>query len=317
MGFTKTLVKTGLAIKKYSPAILAVLGTVSTIAGVVAACKTASDTAEETKAAKEEIADIKERIKEVEDKKSPEVKDAKKSIWTIRMELMKKVGPRYLIAALLVVLGLLGLHASRMIVTYWLNGTSAAYISLENRYQMLEDGVREEYGEEALERLKYGYSEALAEIRTTDDKGVSTSEIRAFNDLVDTSKVKSFALVFDKNSDRYVGDAEHDLAYILSQTQIYNQLLKTKGAVNLIDITQNLDIRPKDEDQLKLWRNIFWIDNPEDPNKDCHIDLRPVVVHDQSDKNYRTGYNSVIVMDPNFDLLVTNGDYSEVFKHMR
>lgn len=317
MGFTKTLIKAGMTIKKYSPAILAVAGTISTIAGVVAACKTATDTADEVKEAKEEIADIKERIEKVEDKKSPEVKDGKNSIWQIRKALLKKVGPRYLIAFLLVVLGLLGLHASRMIVTYWLNGTSAAYISLESKYQMLEDGVRETYGEEALERLKYGYTEGLGEIRSEDVDGSTISRMQGFNDLVDTSKVKDFALVFDKNSDRYVGEAQHDLAYILGQTQIYNQLLKKNGVVNLIDIAQNLDIRPKDENQLKLWRNIFWIDDPTDPDRDCHINLRPVAVHDKDGKNYRSGYHAVIVMDPNYDCIVTDGDYSEVFKHMR
>ena len=64
-------------------------------------------------------------------------------------------------------------------------------------------------------------------------------------------------------------------------------------------------------------RDTYWICDPNNPNKDCYVDLRAKVLHDGKTKNYKNGYDPVIMIDPNWDLHVTNGDYSEVFKALR
>lgn len=316
MGFRKTLVKTGLFIKKYSPTILAVAGTVCTIAGVVLACKASAESADDITEAKEEIQEIKETLKDKENK--DEIKACKKEIRGIRWKVIKKVGPKYVISVLLMVGGVGALWASKLIVTYWLNGTSAAYIALENKYQVLEDGVRREYGEDALERLKMGCRDDLAEVRYTDTNGIETSRIEAFSDVVDVNQAGLFNLVFDKTSPRYTGDAEHDLALILDyQNHIFTPLLMQQGALSLDHIASILCIAPKDKNQLLVWRNTWWTYDPSRPDKDCHVNLRPKVVYNKDTKNYINGFDKVIVMDPNYDVVVTNGDYSEVYKAMK
>lgn len=316
MGFRKTLVKTGLMLKKYSPQILAIAGTVSTIAGVVLACKASAESADEIKEAKEAIDEVEEAMETKVNK--DEIKACKKEIRGLRWRVVKKVGPRYILPGVMVVGGVGMLWASKIILTYWLNGATAAYISKEQEYQVLEDAVRREYGEDALERLKLGATEELAEIRTTDPNGIETARMEAFSDVVDVNKIGLFTLVFDKRSPRYVGDASHDLANIISmQDRVFTPLLKMKGAVNLADVAETLKILPENAEQLVAWRNTWWIYDPSAEDKDCHINLRPRVMYDRNDKNYKNGFGAVIVMDPNYDLVVTNGDYSQVYKAMK
>ena len=316
MGFRKTVVKTGLFIKKYSPTILAIAGTVSTIAGVVLACKASADSAEDIAQAKEDVAQVKADLETKEN--ADEIKACKKEIRGIRWKVIKKVGPKYLVAIALVGGGISMLWVSKMIITYWLNGTSAAYIALENKYQTLEDSVVREYGEDALERLKFGVTDEVAEIRYTDPNGIEKASMETFNGVVDTNQIGLFTLIFDKRSPRYVGDATHDLANIIDwQEHVFTPMLRMKGAINLSDIAETMRILPDSPEQLVAWRNTWWIYKPEAADKDCHINLRPRVMYDKSSKNYKNGYNAVIVLDPNYDLVVTNGDYSEVYKAMK
>ena len=316
MGFRKTLVKTGLFIKKYSPTILAIAGTVSTIAGVVLACKASAESADDIEEAKAEVAEIKESMVGKENK--DEIKACKKEIRGIRWRVIKKVGPRYLVAIAMIGGGVTMLWVSKLIVTYWLNGTSAAYIALENKYQVLEDSVRREYGEDALERLKLGATDELAEVRYTDTNGIETARMEAFNGVVDVDQVDLFRPVFDKRSQRFVGDAEHDLATILDyQTRIFSPLLHSTGAISMDKIMEILCIPPKNKEQLLAWRNTWWVDDPSRDDKDCHINLRPRIVCDKKTKNYEDGFEMAIVLDPNYDLVITNGDYSEVYKAMK
>ena len=316
MGFRKAIVKTGLFIKKYSPTILAVVGTVSTIAGVVLACKASADNADDIAQAKEEVAEIKESMKSKENK--DEIKECKKEIRGIRWKVVKKVGPKYLVSVVLIGGGISMLWVSKLILSYWLNGTSAAYIALENKYQMLEDGVRREYGEDALERLKFGCTDEIVEVRYTDTNGIETARMEAFNGVVDVDKVGLFTPIFDKRSQRFVGDAQHDLATIIDyQNQIFSPLLHSCGAVSMDKIMEILCIPPENKEQLLAWRNTWWIDDPTRADKDCHINLRPRVVCDRKTKNYEDGFQMVIALDPNYDLVITNGDYSEVYKAMK
>ena len=316
MGFRKAMVKTGLFIKKYSPTILAVVGTVSTIAGVVLACKASAESADDISQAAEEVAEIKESMKSKENK--DEIKECKKEIRGIRWRVIKKVGPKYLVAFVMIGGGVTMLWISKLILSYWLNGTSAAYIALENKYQTLEDSVRREYGEDALERLKLGATDEIVEVRHTDTNGIETAAMEAFGGGVDLDQVSLFRPVFDKRSQRFVGDADHDLATIIDyQNQIFSPLLHSLGAVSMDKIMEILRIPPENKEQLLAWRSTWWIDDPTKNDKDCHIDLRPRVVRDRRSKNYENGYDTVIVMDPNYDLVVTNGDYSEVYKAMK
>ena len=79
MGFKRVFHKTCLVIRKHSPQILAVAGAISTIAGVVLVCKTATETAEEVNQAKDEIQQIKDSI----ESEAVDKKDGKKSMHAI------------------------------------------------------------------------------------------------------------------------------------------------------------------------------------------------------------------------------------------
>lgn len=312
MGFKRVFRKTCLAIKKHSPQILAVAGAISTIAGVVLVCKTATDTAEEVNQAKDEIEQIKDSI----ETKAVDKKDGKKSMHAIMWRCFKKVGPKYIMPATLTIGGIFMLLWSGFILAEWLTGTTVAYRQLEQRYSMLEDGVRREYGEEALQKLKYGLSEDCAEIYAENGENGSTGQIEAFSDVVDVDKLRDQVFVFDKNSSVHISDATICDSLLKNKEKIYNQRLHKAGVLFLWEIIRDLDIQIKDPDVLKFVMEACWIDDPSDPTKDCCVNLRPKRVYDKASKNGRTGFNPVYILDPNWDTLAT-GNWDKIFKAMK
>lgn len=312
MGFKRVFHKTCLAIRKHSPQILAVAGAISTIAGVVLVCKTATETAEEVNQAKDEIQQIKDSI----ESEAVDKKDGKKSMHAIMWRCFKKVGPKYILPATLTIGGLFMLLWSGVILAEWLTGTTVAYRQLEERYSVLEEGVRREYGEEALQKLKYGLSDDFAEIRTGEDENASTGQIEAFSDVVDVDKLRGYTFIFDKNSSRHISDATICDSFLVNAEKIFDQKFHKNGVLFLWEVLRDLDIQIKDPAILKMALNACWVDDPSDPTKDCCIRLRPKRVYDKNSKNYRTGFNPVYILDPNWDTMA-NGNWDVVFKALK
>ena len=301
MGFKRTFTKTCLVLKKHSPKILAVVGTVSTVAGVILACKTANETAEEVNQARDEVKQIKESI----ESGAVEKKDGKKSMHAVMWRCFKKVGKRYILPAGLTIGGIISLLASGWILAEWLTGTTVAYRQLEDKYIRLQDGVRDKYGEEALYELEYGVYDKVLEDDSSEDENASTGLTEP-----NTGIVGDYKFVFDKNSSRHISDATICDSYIVNAEKIFNQKLHKNGVLFLWEVLRDMDIRITDTDMLKLALNACWVDDPTDPNRDCHVSLRAKRLPS------KTSYNPVYILDPNWDTIATN-KWDEICQALR
>lgn len=310
MGFSKIITKIGLGFKKHSPEILAGVGAVAIVGGVVWACKSAVDSADDIQKCKDDVAEIKQSIKdEVIDEKA-----GKKAIFNARIECAKSCSVRFVGPIALIGGGLYCQHKSRSIIGKRLDGVAAVLAAERNRYSVLAENVKKEYGEAEFQRLQYGIVDGTAEVRETDETtGIETARMEKFDDVVDLSKIGKFTLTFDHNSSHHYNDVDHNVAYLKRMESVFTETLQRKGILWLSDVMKELDIQPRTKEEALLARVICWTWDTTDENKDCHVDLRFKRVHDSNSRNYDTGFNPVFVLDPNYDTNI-NEDW---YKFMR
>lgn len=302
MGFKRGLIKFGLAVKKHSPQILAVLGTVSTIGGVLWACKATVDSADDIKKAHNEIEEVKASM----ESGAIEVKDGKKAIRSARVECLKTVGPRYIGPVTMIGGGLYSLIKSGMIYAGWLATTSSALESEHTRRMMLEENVLREYGQDALERLKYGLYDDNAEIRIEDTNGIEKAVIEPFNDVVDGNKIGRYTFIFDKTSNRYQSSSAHCENFFTNAERIFTQRLHANGVLWLWEVLRDLDIKPATKEAAIFAHNVCWVYDPSDSKKDCYVSLRAKRVYDGNSRNFKNGFDPVYIIDPNYDSAATS-----------
>lgn len=299
-----------LMIRKHSPEILTAVGTVATIGGVIWACKNSVDAADDIKKCKADVKEIKQSVQDgVIEKKYGNKQILKARVECARVCAFKFAGPAVLIGG-----GIFCQIKAKSIVGKRLDGVAAAYAALNSRYDILAENVKKEYGEAEYRRLQYGMIDDTVEIKNVDpETGSEISHNEKFDDIVDLSKVGRFTLVFDHNSDRHFTDITHNENYLKSVERILTERLHRVGVVWLCDVMKELDIRPKDKGEALLSRLICWTYDPSDKNKDCCIKLRAQRVFDGDSRNYKSGYNPVYILDPNYDTNI-NEDW---FNYMR
>lgn len=310
MGFRHIVTKLGLGLKKYSPEILAGVGTVAVIGGVVWACKSAVDASEDIKKCKDDVADIKQSMEDgVIEQKAGKKAIRKARFECARVSAFKFAGPAVLIGG-----GLACHFKAKGILGERLDGAAAMLAATTARYDTLAENVKKEYGESEFRRLQYGISEDTAEIRKTDSEtGNEVVSNENFDGIIDLKKVGRFTLVFDHNSRWHHTDIDHNLSYIKSAERILTERLQRTGVLWLCDVMKEMDIRPKNKEEAILSRIICWTYDPSSKNKDCCVNLRAQRLFDGESKNYDTGYNPVYILDPNYDTNINQ----EWFKYMR
>lgn len=309
MGFRHVMTKLGLGIKKHSPEILGVAGTLMIVGGVTWACKASMDVADKVKETKENVKEIK---KSAEDKVITD-EAAKKAVRKEWIECARVCAFAYAGPAALLAGGLYCKGKAVKIVNKKLEGAIATTTLLQNRYNTLAENVKKEYGQAEFERLQYGTETRTVEVRKTDENGIETAKMETFDDVVDVSKVGKFTLVFDHNSNRHYDDVPHNIDFLNTAERIFTERLHRTGVLWLSDVMKELDIQPKNDQEAKLARLIGWTYDPSDPNKDCVVRLRFRRVYDESTLNYDTGYNPVFILDPNYDMNINQG----WFKHTK
>lgn len=309
MGFRHVITKLGLGLKKHSPEILGVAGTLMIVGGVTWACKASMDVADKVKETKENVKEIK---KSAEDGVVTQ-EAAKKSVRKEWIECARVCAIAYAGPAALLAGGLYCKSKAVKIVNKKLEGAIATTTLLQNRYNTLAENVKKEYGQAEFERLQYGTETRTVEVRKTDENGIETAHMETFDDVVDVNKVGKFTLIFDHNSNRHYSDVPHNLEFLETAERIFTERLHRTGVLWLSDVMKELDIRPKNEQEARLARLIGWTYDPSDPTKDCVVRLRFKRMYDEGTLNYDTGYNPVFILDPNYDMNINQG----WFKHTK
>lgn len=306
MSFKGTISKVGMTIKKHSPEILSAIGVVATIGGVVWACKATVDAADDIKECQQDVAEIKQAVKdEIVTKK-----EGTKRIWAARVNCVKSVGVKYVGPVVLVGGGLYLQQKGRSIQGKRLNSLAAAYTALESRYKLLEDNVRRDYGEEELNRLKYGIHSEKGTVRRVDSDGNVTEE-KGSAEVVDINKIKDFAIIFDNRSGRHQTSKYHCEKLLNSYEEQLTALLRIKKVLWLDWVLEQLDIHPSSQEEALLWHSICWTYKPGVEGHDNCVKFRYKQVFEPGAGQFEMDYNPVYILDPNYDTNINQKWYQK------
>ena len=297
MSFASVVGKVGLTLRKHSPEILGALGTVAMIGGVVWACKSTMDSAEEIKETQEDIKEIKQAVEnEIIDKK-----EGSKRVWKARIECAKHVGVRYVGPVVLIGGGLFCQYKGKSILNKRLNSLAAAYTALESRYKLLEDNVRRDYGEDELNRLKYGLRSQKGTVKRVDKDGNEIEVEETVNGIVDLDHVTPFTIIFDSKSGRHHTSKYHCENELLAMEKNLTDYLSIKKVIWLDWAMEQLDIHPQNEQEALLWHSICWVYKPGAEGHDNEVKLRWRQVVNPDATQFDIDYNPVYILDPNYD----------------
>lgn len=298
MKFKTLITKAGLTLRKHSPEILGAMGMVATVAGVVWACKASVDAADDIKQCKEDIEEIKEARDELE---TIDKKEASKRIWSARIDCAKKIGVKYIGPAGLIGTGLYFQYKGRSIVNKRMNSLAAAYTALESRYKLLEDNVRRDYGEDELNRLKYGLRSQKGIVRVPDDVGNERDEEQTVVGAGSLEEVKPFTIIFDNKSNRHRTSKYHCEQYLDMMEKTFTDLLPIKEVIWLDWAMEQMDIHPKDAAEARAWHHICWTYKPGGSKQDNEVKFRYHQVVAPDAEQFDIDYNPVYILDPNYD----------------
>ena len=299
MGIKGLTSKAGLFLRKHSPEILGAIGVVATVGGVIWACKASVDSADDIKKCQDEVAELKEYIEE----ETADKKAVKKEIWKARLMCAKSVGVRFVGPAVVIGGGLYCHYKAESILGGRVNSLAAACTAWEARYKLLEDNVRRDYGEEELNRLKYGLRSQKGIVRRQDDVGNEMDKEETVTGVVDLNDLKKFTIIFDNRSPHHHTSKRHCEAEFNAFEQNMTDLL-TSGKKNTIWLDwamEQLGVYPRDKKEAQAWHAICWTYRPDDPNHDNCVKLRWKQLISPDDSQFDIDYNPIYILDPNYD----------------
>lgn len=307
MGIKNVVGKAGLFLRKHSPEILGAVGVVATVGGVIWACKATMDSADDIRECQEEVAEVKQNIEE----EIVEKKAGRKAIWNARLLCAKKVSVRFVGPVALVGGGLYCHYKAESILGGRVNSLAAACTAWEARYKLLEDNVRRDYGEEELQRLKYGLRSQKGTVRRQDDVGNEMDREETVTGVVDLDNLRKFTIIFDNRSPYHHTSKRHCEAEFDAFEKNMTELL-TSGKKNTIWLDwamERIGVKPRNRKEALLWHSICWTYRPDDPNHDNCVKLRWKQVIDPDDSQFDIDYNPVYTFDPNYDTNINQDFY--------
>lgn len=302
---TKPFGKIGFKVKKHSPEILAVTGTVGVVASAVMACKATtkvSDILEETKTQVDDVHVVLERDDISEEKYSQE--DAKKDLTIIYAQTGVKMVKLYAPAVALGVLSLGCILTSNNILRKRNVALAAAYATVDKSFKEYRGRVVERFGEAVDRELKYNVkakkiTETVVDEETGKEKKVKkTIEVaeaasdyaRFFEEYTSDGKGNSFKNPYWEET------PEYNLMFLKAQQQYANDILRAKGFLFLNDVYKTLGLP-----ESKAGQVVGWVYNEENPVGDNYVDFGIYSGGSQNYSDFVYGTDGGILLDFNVD----------------
>ena len=210
-GLARSLNRFGLTIKKHSPEILMVAGTVGVVTSAVMACKATlkvNDILDEAKSNIDKIHNVAED-KEFADRYSEE--DSKKDLTIVYaqtgIKLIKLYGPSILLGAL----SIGAMISSNRILIKRNIALAAAYTAVDTGFKDYRKNVVERFGEKVDKELKHNIKAKTFETVSVDENG---KEKKTKEEVDVCNEISDFARFFDEGSKYFTKDPEYNLMFL-------------------------------------------------------------------------------------------------------
>lgn len=290
---TRGLSRLGLKLKKHSPEILMVTGTIGVVTSAVMACKATlkvNDILEETKQDVDKINGVLEN-EEYADKYSEE--DSKRDLLIVYAQTGIKLAKLYAPSVILGTLSLGAMITSNNILRKRNVALAAAYTVLDKGFKDYRSNVIERFGEKIDKELKYNIKAKTFETVTVDENG---KEKKIKEEVSVCDEISDFARFFDEGSRYFTKDPEYNLMFLKNQERYANDKLKAKGYLFLNDVYRMLDIP-----ETKAGQIVGWIYDEKCPNGDNYVDFGIYNTNREKSRDFVNGYEKVILLDFNVD----------------
>lgn len=279
--FVRTLNRSSLVVKKYSPEILLGLGLTGIVVSAVLAAKA-------TLKAKPILDEAKERLDEI--KKLPDAKENNEAtaltyVYT-GMEFAKLYAPAFGIGALSIasILSSHGVMKKREV------GLIAGYNLIAESFAAYRKRVVEELGPEIDKNYRFGIYETEYNDKVVGEDG-SISKQKKKEKKIANKTTKGFAKFFDEYSSQWQKNSETNLYFLRLQQNYANDLLKARGHVFLNEVYDMLDIPRTKEGSI-----YGWIMNGEGTTV---IDFGVYNIDNPAGRAFVNGYEKAILLDFN------------------
>lgn len=298
--------KVGFKMKKHSPEILAITGTVGVIAGVVMACKATTKVDAILKDAKQHAADIQGVLTNADLQKkyyeaygedfTPE--ECKKEVGAVYVKAGFELVKVYAPAAIVTGLSLAALLTSNGILRSRYIATSAAYATLSQGFKDYRGRVIERFGKELDKELKYNIKSKTIEEKVTNEDGTETTVTKQVATVTDKQRMmnSSYSRFFDETCAGWDKCAEYNFVFLKQQEEYFNQKLRERGYVYLNEVYEALGIPMTKQGQI-----VGWVYDEENPIGDNYIDFGIINLYDETKRRFVNGYEPNILLDFNVD----------------
>lgn len=300
MSATRGIHKAGFQVKKHSPEILVVAGTVGVVTSAVMACKATlkvNDILEETKNNLDAIHEVAENP-ELAEKYSAE--DAKKDTTIVYVQTGVKLVKLYGPAVALGAFSLGCMLTSNNILRKRNIALAAAYTTIDKGFKEYRGRVIERFGEELDRELRYNIKAKEVEEVIVDEDGneqVVTKTIQT----ADVKPESQYARFFDEYCNGWSKDPEMNLYFLRQQQNYANDMLQSRGHLFLNEVYDMLGIPRTTAGQVVGWRYDL-----KNPTGDNYVDFGIYDLHNENKRLFVNGHERSILLDFNVDGNIMN-----------
>lgn len=302
---TGSLHKFGFVLRKHSPEILAVGGTIGVIASGILACKATTKVG----AILEETKDTLDIIHEGTETgevcgKEYTAEDGKKDTAIVYAQtgwkLVKLYGPS-------VGLGILSIGAlltSNNILRRRNLALATAYAALDKGFKSYRSNVLERFGKKVDHELLYNIKAKQITEEVVDEETGEVKQVEKTVEVVDASKIfpDPYCRFFDEYNENWEKNPEFNMMFLRARQSWANDLLKSKRHLFLNEVYEMLGL-PKS----KAGQFVGWIYDPKNPDHkgDNYVDFG-IFEAKRQNMNFVNGYEPSILLTFNVDGDIVN-----------
>lgn len=249
---SRTFYKTGFKLKKHSPTILAVAGTVGVVTSGVMACKATTKLSTIIDEHHDNVDEIHDYIEENGFSDKYTEKDSNKDLTIVYAQTGVKLVKLYAPSVILGTVSLAAILGSNHILRKRNIALTAAYTTAAKTFRTYRDRVVDRFGEGLDEELRYGIKTKEIEETVTDEKG-KEKKVKKTVDVVNIEDIDGYSRLFYEGNPGWDNDPRFTRMYLLSQLKYANTLLKKRGYLTLNEVYKMLGFSLIPDGQIMGW----------------------------------------------------------------
>lgn len=292
---TRTLNRVGFQLKKHSPEILAVAGTVGVVASGVMACKATTKLNGILEESKKRIDTVHGYVEDNGFSEKYTEEDSKKDLAILYTQTAVKLVKLYAPSVILGGLSITAMLTSNKILRKRNIALAAAYTTLDKGFKEYRERVVERFGKELDKELKYNIkAQEVTETVTKEDGSEET--VTNVVEVANPNEYSTYARFFDDGCPGWSKDPEFNLMYLRRQQDYANELLKAKGHLYLNEVYDILGMPRSKAGQI-----VGWIYDEKHPIGDNFVDFGIYDMNRPKNRDFVNGYERTILLDFNVD----------------